>query len=127
MAIRVLPEARDDLRDAASYYRALSPPKVGRELAARILQDFRHALAAVADMPLSRQEHPEIPGVRWVHFGTFPYFAFCHVLPSRSRLCGEVVGECGMLEADAASFLTVEDREARRSKGWMPIEVRTNP
>jgi plasmid stabilization system protein ParE len=70
MAIRVLPEARDDLRDAASYYRALPPPKVGRELAARIVQDFRHALVAVEDMPLSRQEHPEIPGVRWVHFGT---------------------------------------------------------
>jgi plasmid stabilization system protein ParE len=70
MAIRVLPEARDDLRDAASYYRALPPPKVGRELAARIFQDFRHALVAVADMPLSRQEHPEIPGVRWVHFGS---------------------------------------------------------
>ena len=76
MAIRVLPEALDDLRDAASYYRALPPPKVGRELAARIFQDFRYALAAVADVPLSRQEHPEIPGVRWVHFGTFPYFAF---------------------------------------------------
>ena len=49
MAIRVLPEARDDLRDAASYYRALPPPKVGRELAARIFQDFRQALMAVAD------------------------------------------------------------------------------
>jgi len=76
MVIQVLPEAQEDLRDAASYCRALSPPTVGRGLASRVLRELNQALAAVESMPLARQEHPDIPGVRLVHLATFPLFAF---------------------------------------------------
>ncbi|MGH7294649.1 MAG: type II toxin-antitoxin system RelE/ParE family toxin [Polyangiaceae bacterium] len=76
MAVRVLADARDDLRDAAAYYRAIPPPRVGRQLAARVVRAFNLALAGIAAMPLSRQEHPDLPGVRWVQLPTLPYLAF---------------------------------------------------
>lgn len=76
MAIRVLPEARDDLREAVRYYRNVSPPALGKELAGRVLAAFRHAITSVEAMPLSRPEHPDIPGARYVIFRRFPYLAF---------------------------------------------------
>ena len=76
MAARVLRGARDDLRDAARYYRAIPPPRVGRQLAARIVSEFNASLPTVVAMPLSRPEHPDVPGVRYVLFARFPYMAF---------------------------------------------------
>jgi plasmid stabilization system protein ParE len=76
MAVRVLPEARDDLRDAIRHYRAVHPPAVGKQLAARVLDAFKNAIASVESMPLSRPEHPDIPGARWVLLERFPYMAF---------------------------------------------------
>ncbi len=76
MAVRVLPEARDDLREAIRHYRAVSPPALGKALAARVLDSFKRAVESVADMPLSRPEHPDIPGARWVLLERFPYMAF---------------------------------------------------
>jgi plasmid stabilization system protein ParE len=76
MAIRVLRAARDDLRDAGRYYRATPPPKVGRELAGRVVREFNDALGTVSRMPFSRPEHPDIPGVRLVQFPRLPYLAF---------------------------------------------------
>jgi hypothetical protein len=62
MAIRVLPEARSDLGDAIRHYRAVKPPAVGKQLATRVLDAFKQAVASVESMPLSRPEHPDIPG-----------------------------------------------------------------
>ena len=76
MAARVLRRARDDLRDAAKYRRAIPPPRVGRYLAARVVSVFNASLPTVVAMPLSRPEHPEMPGVRYVLFARFPYMAF---------------------------------------------------
>lgn len=76
MAVRVLREARDDLRDAAKFYRAIPPPNVGRQLAARVIGEFKDSLPTVVAMPLSRPEHPEIPGVRYVPFPKLPYLVF---------------------------------------------------
>jgi plasmid stabilization system protein ParE len=76
MALRVLREARDDLRDVARFYRAIPPPRVGRQLAARVLSEFNASLQTVVAMPLSRPEHPDIPGVRYVLFPNLPYLAF---------------------------------------------------
>ena len=76
MAVRLLPEARDDLREAIRYYRAIPPPATGRQLAARVLASFKDAMRDVELMPLSRPEHPDIPGARYVIFCDFPYLAF---------------------------------------------------
>jgi len=76
MATRVLPEARDDLRDAIRYYRNVKPPILGKELASRVMAAFREAVELVAEMPLGRPEHPDIPGARFVLFKGFPYLAF---------------------------------------------------
>jgi plasmid stabilization system protein ParE len=76
MAIRVLPEARSDLREAIRHYRAIKPPAVGKELALRVLVAFKRAVTSVEAMPLSRPEHPDIPGARWVLLEDFPYMAF---------------------------------------------------
>jgi plasmid stabilization system protein ParE len=76
MAARVLREARDDLRDVARFYRAVPPPKVGRQLAARVFSEFEASLHSVVAMPLSRPEHPDIPAVRYVLFPKLPYLAF---------------------------------------------------
>jgi plasmid stabilization system protein ParE len=73
MAARVLREARDDLRDVIRFYRAIPPPSTGRRLAARIVNEFNASLPDVVAMPLSRPEHPDIPGVRYVLFATLPY------------------------------------------------------
>lgn len=76
MGCRILPEARDELRDAVRYYRAIKPPVVGKQLAQRVLGAFRQAVQRVEATPLARPEHPEIPGVRFVLFTDFPYLAF---------------------------------------------------
>jgi plasmid stabilization system protein ParE len=76
MAIRVLPEARGDLRDAIRHYRAVKPPAVGKQLATRVLDAFKRAVASVASMPFSRPEHPDIPSARWVLLERFPYMVF---------------------------------------------------
>jgi hypothetical protein len=76
MAARVLREARDELRDAATFYRAIPPPRVGRQLAARILSEFTASVRNVVAMPLSRPEHPDIAGVRYVLFPKLPYILF---------------------------------------------------
>jgi plasmid stabilization system protein ParE len=76
MAIRVLPEASSDLRDAIRHYRAVKPPAVGKQLATRVLDAFKQAVASVESMPLSRPEHPDIRGARWVLLERFPYMAF---------------------------------------------------
>jgi plasmid stabilization system protein ParE len=76
MAVRVLPEARNDLRDAIGHYRAVHPPAVGKQLAARLLDAFKQAIANVESMPLSPPEHPDIPGARCVLLERFPYMAF---------------------------------------------------
>jgi len=80
MTTRVLPEARDDLRNAIRYYRSVNPPVLGKELAVRVMGAFREALEIVTAMPLGRPEHPDIPGARYVIFNGFPYlalFLFC--------------------------------------------------
>jgi len=76
MTARVLREARDDLRDAVRYYRNVKPPALGRQLAAKVLAAFREAVELVAEAPLARPEHPEIPGARYVVFKGFPYLVF---------------------------------------------------
>jgi plasmid stabilization system protein ParE len=76
MALHVLRRARDDLRDIARFYRAIPPPKVGKRLAARVALEFQGAMATVVAMPLSRPEHPDLPGVRYVLFPKLPYMAF---------------------------------------------------
>jgi plasmid stabilization system protein ParE len=79
---KVLPEARTDLREAIRHYRAIKPPAAGKELAARVLDAFKQAVQSVEAMPLSRPEHPDIPGARWVLFQDFPYIAFYTVKDS---------------------------------------------
>jgi plasmid stabilization system protein ParE len=76
MATRVLPEAREDLRDAVRYYRNVKPPALGKQLAARVMVAFREAVETAAEMALARPEHPDIPGARWVLFKSFPYLVF---------------------------------------------------
>jgi hypothetical protein len=44
---RVLPEARADLREAIRHYRAIMPPAVGKQLAARVLDKFKQAVLSV--------------------------------------------------------------------------------
>ena len=76
MAVRVLPEARDDLREAVRYYRKIKPPSVGRHLAERVLGAFKAAVESIASMPRSRPVHPDLPNVRYVALRGFPYLAF---------------------------------------------------
>jgi len=76
MATRVLPEARDDLREAVRYYRDVRPPALGKQLAARIMAAFKSAVLQIEAMRLGRPEHPDIPGARYVMFEGFPYLAF---------------------------------------------------
>lgn len=80
MAAKVLPEARDDLRAAIRHYRKVKPPTVGKSLAARVMAAFKEAVGLVAMMPLSRPEHPYIPGARFVMFDGFPYMLFYTVV-----------------------------------------------
>lgn len=80
MATRVLPEAHDDLREAIRYYRNVKPPVLGKQLAARVMAAFKEAAGLVAAMPLSRPEHPDIPGARYVLFQGFPYMLFYTVI-----------------------------------------------
>ena len=49
MATKVLPEARDDLRNAIRYYRNVRPPVLGKQLAARVMAAFKEALNLVAE------------------------------------------------------------------------------
>ena len=76
MAVWILPEARDDLREAARYYRTIPPPALGRQLAAGLLAAFRDAVSKGESFGLSRAEHPDIPLARFVVFARFPYLAF---------------------------------------------------
>lgn len=76
MGLRVLEAASDDLEDVVRFYRAIPPPKVGRQLAARVITEFKQAMANVIPMPLSRPVHPDIPGVRYVPFPKLEYTAF---------------------------------------------------
>lgn len=80
MPTKVLPEARDDLRRALQHYRAVTPPALGKQLAARMMSAFKEAIGLVAGMPLSRPEHPDIPGARWVALQGFPYLVFYAVV-----------------------------------------------
>ncbi|MBS2014614.1 MAG: type II toxin-antitoxin system RelE/ParE family toxin [Deltaproteobacteria bacterium] len=80
MATRVLPEARDDLREAVRYYRNIKPPVLGKQLATRMMAAFKKSVAQAASMPLGRPEHPDIPGARYVMFEGFPYMLFYTVL-----------------------------------------------
>ena len=80
MAPRILPEARDDLRGAIRYYRNVKPPVLGRQLAARVMAAFKEAIRLIASMPLSRPEHSDIPGARYVMFQAFPYMMFYTVI-----------------------------------------------
>lgn len=50
--------------------------RLGKELAARVLDAFKKAVASIESMPLSRPEHPDIPGARWVLLERFPYMTF---------------------------------------------------
>jgi hypothetical protein len=47
MASRVLPEARADLREAIRHYRAVKPPALGKQLAARVLDAFKQAVRSI--------------------------------------------------------------------------------
>lgn len=76
MATRILPEARDDLRNAVRYYRNIKPPALGKQLAARVMAAFKKAVGFVERVPLGRPEHPDISGARYVLFEDFPYMAF---------------------------------------------------
>jgi plasmid stabilization system protein ParE len=76
MAVRVLPEARGDLREVIRHYRSINPPALGKGLAGRVLDAFRRAVESVESMPLSRPEHPDIADARWVLLERFPYIAF---------------------------------------------------
>jgi len=80
MPTRVLPEARDDLREAIRYYRNVKPPVLGKQLATRVMAAFKEAVGLIAAMPLSRPEHPDIPGARHVLFQGFPYMVFYTVV-----------------------------------------------
>ena len=106
MATRVLPEARDDLRDAIRYYRNVKPPVLGKQLATRVMAAFKEAVGLIAAMPLSRPEHPDIPGARYVMFHGFPYMLFYTVVD------GDVV-------VIAVEYATRDyvDRITRRTEG----------
>ncbi len=80
MATRVLPDARDDLREAVRYYRNIKPPVLGKQLATRMMAAFKEAVVRAASMSLGRPEHPDIPGARYVMFERFPYMLFYTVL-----------------------------------------------
>lgn len=75
MATRVLPDARDDLREAVRYYRNIKQPVLGKQLATRMMAAFKECVRA-ASMSLGRPEHPDIPGARYVMFEGFPYMLF---------------------------------------------------
>ena len=68
MATRILPEARDDLRNAIRYYRNIKPPTLGKQLAARVMAAFKKVVSFVERVPLGRPEHPDISGARYVLF-----------------------------------------------------------
>lgn len=53
---------------------------LGKQLAARVMTSFKEAVGLVAAMPLSRPEHPDIPGARYVMFRGFPYMLFYMVV-----------------------------------------------
>jgi plasmid stabilization system protein ParE len=76
MATRVLPEARDDLTEAVRYYRDIKPPMLGKRLATRLMTSFKGAVGLVATMPLSRPEHPDIAGARYIMLQGFPHMIF---------------------------------------------------
>jgi plasmid stabilization system protein ParE len=76
MTARILPEAREDLREAVRYYRSIRPPALGRQLAERVLAAFRDATRQITESPLARPEHPDIPGARFVQLQSFPYLVF---------------------------------------------------
>lgn len=80
MATRVLPDARDDLREAIRYYRNIKPPVLGKQLAARMMAAFKEAVVRAASMSLGHPEHPDIAGGRYVMFDGFPYILFYTVL-----------------------------------------------
>ncbi len=82
MAARILPAARDDLREAIRYYRNVNPPALGKRLAVRVLAAFREAVSLVQSMPRTRPEHPDIPGARYVILAGFPYVVFYTVKES---------------------------------------------
>jgi hypothetical protein len=48
MSVRVLPKARGDLREAIRHYRAIKPPAIGKQLAGRVLDAFKQAMAIPA-------------------------------------------------------------------------------
>lgn len=106
MTTRFLPEARDDLRRAIRYYREVKPPALGKQLAERVMSAFTEAIGLVASMPLSRPEHPGIPGARYVPFQGFPYIAFY-----------AVVGEDVVVVAVEYATRDYVDRVTRRSQG----------
>jgi len=80
MTSRILPEARDDLREAVRYYREIKPPALGKHLATRMTTAFKDAVGRAASMSLGRPEHPEIPGARYVMLEGFPYMLFYTVI-----------------------------------------------
>ena len=104
MATRVLPEARDDLREAIRYYRNVKPPVLGKQLATRVMAAFKESVALT--MPLSRPEHPDIRGARYVLFPGFPYLLFYTLVD------GDVV----VVAVEYATRHYV-DRIARRTQG----------
>jgi hypothetical protein len=73
MAVRVLPEARDDLREAVRYYRGIKLPAVGKQFAGRVLASFKRAVASVALRPLSRPVHGKDRVVVSVEYATRDY------------------------------------------------------
>ena len=106
MVARILPEARDDLRSAIRYYRTVKPPVLGKQLASRVMGAFKEAITLIASMPLSRPEHPDIPGARYVLFRAFPYMLFYTVID-------------GGVVVVAVEYATRDyvDRIARRTQG----------
>ena len=76
MVVRVLAEARADLREAARYYRHVPPPALGRKLAARLLEAFGDAVRSAEAFGAFRAEHPDIPLAHFVPLPGFPYLLF---------------------------------------------------
>ena len=76
MPLIVRPDARDDLREAAAYYRSIPPPTVGKALALRFLDAFRACTRTIEALGAGRAEHPDIAGAHFLAFGGFPYLAF---------------------------------------------------
>jgi hypothetical protein len=66
MTVRVLPKACGDLRETIGHYSAVKPSAIGKQIASRVLETFKQAIASVEGRPLSRPEHPDIAGARWV-------------------------------------------------------------